>query len=254
MPNRKISGQAHEETIYSVKHKEKGFVTIKRELSRISKAEIEMIINSDDCKELYQSNKDMYDRIYDRMKLFDFKADKAFTDDFVLRRKSLKGEGPIIKSVKVPVVMKAGVEVEKGLAANGGMVRVDVFEKNGKNYLVPIYVADMVKEKLPNRAIVANKPESDWLVIDESYNFRFSLYSNDLVVTKKKGKEIVIGYYASTHRGTGAINLIAHDNSEKYEGIGVQNLEVFDKYEVDILGNYHKVKKEIRKGGKNKNK
>ena len=130
------------------------------------------------------------------------------------------------------------------------MVRVDVFEKNGKNYLVPIYVADMVEKELPSKAIVASKQESEWLVIDESYNFRFSMYSNDLVAVKKKGKEIIIGYYASTHRGTGAINLIAHDNSEKYEGIGVQNLEIFDKYEVDILGNYHKVKKEIRKGGK----
>ena len=254
MPNRKVNGQAHEETIYSIKHKEKGFVTIKRELSKISKAEIEMITNSDDCKELYQSNKDMYDRIFERMKLFNFKADKAFTDDFVLRRKSLKGEGPVIKSVKVPVIMKAGVKVEKGLAANGGMVRVDVFEKNGKNYLVPIYVAEMIEKELPNKAIVANKLESEWLVIDESYNFRFSLYSNDLVIIKKKGKEIIIGYYASTHRGTGAINLIAHDNSERYESIGVQSLETFDKYEVDILGNYHKVKKEVRKGGKKRTK
>ena len=188
------------------------------------------------------------------MKLFNFKADKAFTDDFVLRRKSLKGEGPVIKSVKVPVIMKAGVKVEKGLAANGGMVRVDVFEKNGKNYLVPIYVAEMIEKELPNKAIVANKLESEWLVIDESYNFRFSLYSNDLVIIKKKGKEIIIGYYASTHRGTGAINLIAHDNSERYESIGVQSLETFDKYEVDILGNYHKVKKEVRKGGKKRTK
>ena len=254
MPNRKITGQAHEETVYSVKHNEKGFVTIKRELSRISKSEIEMIRNSEMCKELYVSNKDMYDRIYERMKNFDFKADKAFSEDFKLRRKSLKGEGPVIRSVKIPVVMNAGVVVEKGLAANGGMVRVDVFEKNRKNYLVPIYVAQMVEDELPNRAIVQNKPESEWLVMDESYNFRFSLYSNDLVVIKKKGKDAIIGYYTSTHRGTGAINLIADDNSEKYEGIGVQNLEIFDKYEVDILGNYHKVKKEIRKGGKKSNK
>lgn len=48
--------------------------------------------------------------------------------------------------------------------------------------------------------------------------------------------------------------MILHDGSKRIEGIGIQNLDIFEKYEVDVLGNYHKVKKEKRKGGKNNKK
>lgn len=251
MPNRKIKGQAHEETIYSVKHNNgRGIVTVKKPLNRISKSEIETIVSNVDCIDLYRNDKDLYDRIYARLKEFNFDSKRAFPSDFVFRKYSVKGEGPTVRSIRVPSVMNAGVNVQNGLAANGGMVRVDVFAKNGKNYLVPIYVADMVKDKLPNKAIRAHQSESEWLEMDESYEFRFSLYYNDLVCIKKRNEKEIFAYYTSTHRGTGAINLILHDGSKTIEGLGVQNLEIFDKYEVDVLGNYYKIKKEKRKGGK----
>ena len=255
MPNRKISGQAHEETIYSLKHnKDNGVVTVKKPLNRISKAEIEMVINKEECKELYRSDKDLYDRIYQRLLMYDFKSEKAFPNDFEFRKFSAKGEGPLVRTIKVPSVLNAGVEVQKGLAANGNMVRVDVFTKDDKYYLVPIYVAHMVKDKLPNKAIKANKPENEWLEMDKNYIFKFSLYPNDMIVIKKKKEEPIYCYYNSTHRNTGAINVILHDGSKRIEGIGIQNLDIFEKYEVDVLGNYHKVKKEKRKGGKNNKK
>lgn len=207
-----------------------------------------MIISNANCKELYKNDKDLYDRIYDRLKDFKFDAKKTFPADFIFRKYSTKGEGPIVRSIRVPSVMNAGVDVQKGLAANGGMVRVDMFSKNGKNYLVPIYVADMVKNELPNKAIKPNKPENEWLEMDENYEFRFSLYYNDLVKFKKDNKDFY-AYYRGTDRSTGAISLISSDGSQNYR-IGVQSLEIFDKYEVDVLGNYYKVKKEKRKGGK----
>lgn len=252
MPNRKISGQAHEETIYSLKHgnNDNGIVTVKKPLNRISKNEIETLINNEECKKLYESDKDLYDRIYQRIMEYNFKAEKAFPVDYKFRKYSKNGEGPIVRSIKVPSVMNAGVEVQKGIAANGNMVRVDVFTKDDKYYLVPIYVADMTKDKLPNKAIKAAKPESEWLEMDENYTFKFSLYPNDMIVIKKKNEEPIYCYYTSTHRRTGSINTILPDGSSVIEGIGVQNLEIFDKYEVDVLGNFYKVKKEIRKGGK----
>ena len=193
MPNRKISGQAHEETIYSLKHnKDNGVVTVKKPLNRISKAEIEMVINKEECKELYRSDKDLYDRIYQRLLMYDFKSEKAFPNDFEFRKFSAKGEGPLVRTIKVPSVLNAGVEVQKGLAANGNMVRVDVFTKDDKYYLVPIYVAHMVKDKLPNKAIKANKPENEWLEMDKNYIFKFSLYPNDMILIKKKNQSIAI--------------------------------------------------------------
>lgn len=179
-----------------------------------------------------------------------------FPSDYKFRRYSKNGEGPIVRSIKVPSVMNAGVEVQKGLAANGNMVRVDVFTREGKYYLVPIYVADMIKDKIPNKAIKAAKPESKWIEMDENYTFKFSLYPNDLIGIKyKEDKNIQFMYYSSTDRSSAAIVCFNHDksilpNGKTEQKIGVLNLKLFEKYEVDILGNYHKVKKEIRKGGK----
>lgn len=251
MPNRKVSGKAHKETVYSIREKDgKSLVTVKKPLQDISKSEIEMLVTHPECRQLYESDKEVYDKVYERMKKFNYKGEKAFSKDYVLRKKCKNGVGPIVKSIKVPSIMNAGVKVQNGIAENGNMVRVDVFKKEGKFYLVPIYVAHMV-EKIPNKAIKANKPESEWIEMDDSYEFIFSLYSDDLIKIKKSGQEEIICYYISTHRGTGAINALLHDGSKKIEGVGVQNLEKFEKYEIDVLGNYHQVKNEKRKGGKN---
>ena len=63
-------------------------------------------------------------------------------------------------------------------------------------------------------------------------------------------------YYNSTDRSSAGIVCFKHDKENFESGnkttkIGVLNLKYFEKYEVDILGNYHRVKKETRKGGKN---
>ena len=262
MPNRKIKGQAHEETIYSAKLKDKGIVTHKKFLNQITKSEIEMIITNKDYSEIYQSDKELYDTIYERMKLNNFKAEKAFPDNFVLRKRSTKGDGPVVKSIKVPTSMNSGVELEKGtgkgIAANGGMVRVDVFTKNGKYYLVPLYVADMVKDELPNKAIKSGKTQKEWIQMDETYEFKFSLYYNDLVCVKKSNDIQRLMYFRGADVSVATIALINHDKSlidgKEIMRPGVQNLEIFEKYEVDILGNYHKVKNEKRKGGIKKKK
>ena len=153
--------------------------------------------------------------------------------------------------------MNSGLELQKGsgkgIAANGGMVRVDVFTKNGKYYLVPLYVADMIKDVLPNKAIKAGKSQDEWIEMDETYKFIFSLYYNDLVGVKKKGEKIKIMYFHGADVSTGTLTLINHDKSlidgKETARPGAQNLEVFEKYEVDVLGNYYKVKNEKRKGG-----
>lgn len=126
------------------------------------------------------------------------------------------------------------------------MVRVDIFKKDNKYYLVPIYISDFVKTKMPNKAITAAKDESKWIEMTEEYQFQFSLYKNDVVKIKRKNEKEFYGYYISSHRGTGNINLLAINGEKKIEGIGVRRLEIFEKYQVDILGNINKVKKEKR--------
>lgn len=145
--------------------------------------------------------------------------------------------------------LKSGVKIRGGLANNGDMLRTDVFVKKNKKgkdefFLVPIYLSNLGKE-LPNRAIVANKNEKEWLLIDESYQFRFSLYMDDLIKVTKNNKEI-FGYFNGTDRAVGSISIEAPDRSQKYRGIGVKTQDRFQKYSVDPLGNFHEVKKEKR--------
>ena len=154
-------------------------------------------------------------------------------------------------------VLKGGsvtnnVKLKHGIALNDAMPRVDLFQnkKTGKYYLVPIYVCDFVKEKLPNKAIVAgNKP---WIEMDDAYEFKFSFYKRDLIEVKtkktaKKESVQILGYYDSTHSGTAKIIFKEHDGSKEY-GFGVQNLIFIKKYQVDPLGNYVEVKREKRQG------
>ncbi len=248
MPERKITGKAHKETIRSTKFIEKGynFTVVKKNLKNISKQEIENIVNNKEFEILYLSDKKMYDDIYEKMKENDFKADKAFATEY--RKHSKNGNSPIVRSIKVPSMGNSGVFLKKNksLAENDNMVRVDVFGKDNKYYLVPIYVSDFTKKKLPNKAIVSSKDEKNWIEMTEEYNFRFSLYPNDLVKIKKKNQKEFLGYYTGTDRSTAAISLLSPNGEEKIRGVGVQNLEIFEKYNVDILGNISKINKEKR--------
>ena len=183
------------------------------------------------------------------MKANGFKADKVFTNGY--KKHSKNGNSPIVRSIKIPSMGSTGVNLKnESIAENANMVRVDVFEKDKKYYLVPLYVTDFVRGKLPNKIIVAHKDERDWIEITEEYTFKFSLYSNDLIKLKKKNEKEILGYYTGTDRASGNISLIKHNGTEKIRGIGIQRLEIFEKYQVDILGNIFKVNKEKREGVK----
>ncbi|MFA5233837.1 MAG: type II CRISPR RNA-guided endonuclease Cas9 [Sulfurimonas sp.] len=150
--------------------------------------------------------------------------------------------------------VKNNVKLKHGIALNDAMPRVDLFQnkKTKKHYLVPIYVSDFVKPKLPNQAIVqGNKP---WIEMDEEYEFLFSFYKSDLIEVKTKKtatKESiqVLGYYDGVDSATSQISLFTHDNRNSYR-LGVQNLVFIKKYQVDALGSYVEVKNEKRQGTK----
>ena len=249
MPERKVTGRAHKDTMRSQKFIMQGcdYTVVKKDLTSISKQEIEGIVKNKAFEKLYLSDKHMYDDIYEKMKAADFKADKAFANGY--RKYSKKGNSPVVRSIKVPSLGTSGVRLKNNsIAENASMVRVDVFEKDNKYYLVPIYVSDFSRKILPNKAITIRKEEKDWIEMTEDYNFKFSLYPNDLVKIKKKNDKEIIAYYTGTDRSTAAITLLKPDGSESIRGIGVKSLETFEKYQVDILGNISKIKKEKREG------
>lgn len=262
-PDRKVTGKAHEDTVRRSRIDDNnGDITIiKKTLKELvgkkknfSEKEAADLINT-----IYGNDPKLKEAL--KAWLINCENCAQALEKGEYPRKPLKqskqarnGLGPPIKSVKI---MKSntsggGVHFEhcKAIANNESMVRVDVFLKDKKYYIVPIYVSDTIKPELPNRAIVAHKSEKDWDNIDESYKFIFSLYKNDLIEVKSK-KKTIFGYYVGCHRGTANITVVAHDrvNSEEKDGTGVKTgIISFKKFTVDPLGYYTEIKGEKRIG------
>lgn len=238
-PTRKMSGQGHMETVKSAKRLDEGISVLRVPLTQLKLKDLEKMVNREREPKLYEGLKA-------RLEAHKDDPAKAFAEPFYKYDKA-GNRTQQVKAVRVEQVQKTGVWVRNhnGIADNATMVRVDVFEKGGKYYLVPIYSWQVAKGILPDRAVVQGKDEEDWQLIDDSFNFKFSLHPNDLVeVITKKAR--MFGYFASCHRGTGNINIRIHDLDHKIgkngilEGIGVKTALSFQKYQIDELG------KEIR--------
>ena len=248
-PQRRNSGAAHKDTIYAQTDsmKKQGSVAQKVALSSLTLKDLDKLVDP-------HRNQALYAAIRTRLESHDGKADKAFSADKPLHKPGKDGQptGPLVRTVTVLIDKLSGIPVRAGVAKNDSMLRVDVFAKEGKFHLVPVYVHHLVKE-LPNRAIVAHKDEDEWPLIDDSFAFAFSIYPNDLLrVTQKK--ERFLGYYASCDRGSGNISLWAHDRNQTIgkdgliRGIGVKTAMAIEKFHVDVLGNIYPAPPETRRG------
>lgn len=237
-PNRKMSGQGHMETVKSAKRLDEGVSVLRVPLTQLKLKDLEKMVNREREPKLYEALKA-------RLEAHKDDPAKAFAEPFYKYDKA-GNRTQQVKAVRVEQVQKTGVWVRNhnGIADNATMVRVDVFEKGDKYYLVPIYSWQVAKGILPDRAVVAYADEEDWTVIDESFRFKFVLYSNDLIKVQLK-KDSFLGYFSGLDRATGAISLREHD-LEKSKGkdgmhrIGVKTALSFQKYQIDEMG------KEIR--------
>lgn len=253
MPNRKVTGPAHKDTICS--SKEPGWLIKKTPLDKLK-----WDAQSGEIKNYYDGGKDalLYQALKARMQEFHGDAAKAFAQPFYKPKRD-GTPGPEVHSVKTCEKTTSHVPACGGIAANGGMVRVDIFYVEGEGYyLVPIYQADTVKPQLPNRAVLPKKGMEEWKVMEDQ-NFLFSLYSGDLIRVvgkrpiglKQSNKQATgegqiereewILYYVSLDINTASICVETHDRKYCKSSMGVKTLSTMEKYEVGILGDYHKV-------------
>lgn len=238
VPYRKIGGKLFKETVYSTKaFQGKTFVT-KKKLTELTPKDVDNIYN-------YQTDRKLYDAIKYKLIEYDGNAKKAFEEEF--RKPTKDGKlGPVVRSIKIEttVPFKDGIDLNGGKVAKDGMVRVDIYEKDGKYYSVPVYRNELAKGIIPKKAALAASDESNWTDIDESYNFKFSVYKNDLVEIIYKKKKGYFGYFDGFDRSTAAFTIESNDSSERYRGIGIKSgVKEINKYQVDVLGRYHKAKK-----------
>ncbi len=267
MCNRKNSGAAHKETVRSGRLAEQGLL-----LSKVSLVSLKLD-STGEIKGYYSPESDrlLYEALKKRLSEFGGDGKKAFSGVVFHKPKADGTEGPIVKKVKVLDTSSAFVRVQeqKGAAENENMVRCDVFfvEDDGY-YFVPVYVADTVKDTLPQYAPMAGRDSENRrkrkLMSDE--DFVFSLYPNDLIricsskeiglnvvnkkselpekkiVPKEKG---VFLYYRGMDVSTASLSGITDDNTYSFRSIG-KTMQLIEKYEVDVLGNVRKVGREKR--------
>lgn len=172
--------------------------------------------------------------------------------------KNYGGTKGVERALALGKMRKVGAKI----VSNGAMVRVDIFrhKSSGKFYGVPVYTMDFALGILPNKAVVVGKDKNgvikDWLEMDSSYEFIFSLYKDDLLlVQKKEMAEPELCYFMSFNSSIAQISVAKHDNNfstltknqkllfsnatqEDVSGksIGIQNLQVFEKWQVSVLG------------------
>ena len=256
MPRRKVTGPAHMETVRGLKKEDDITKSItKTELTKLKLKNGEIEGYPEKNK---QDDKLLYNALREQLIKFDGDAKQAFKEDFY-KPKSDGSKGPLVRKVKIEEKVTLGVEFNEGkaIAGNGDCVRLDIFYvENEGYYFIPIYVADVVKDKLPNKACVASKPYEQWKEMKDE-NFIFSIYPKDLlhIVGKNKIKlnpnnkeekaievDEVYAYYVKAGISVASFTIQTHDNKYIQPNLGIKSLKLLEKYEVDILGNYHKVK------------
>jgi CRISPR-associated endonuclease Csn1 len=164
----------------------------------------------------------------------------------------LSPKGDPIRKVRLKTTDKVGVEVRGGSADRGEMVRIDVFRKLTKkniwqHFLVPIYPHEIAgKGPVPNRAVPGELEKEDWPGIGAA-EFLFSIRSMSLLEVTKPDGEVILAYFRSLDRSTGAINLSPHENiTIVRRSIGARTLLSFKKFTIDRLGRKFEVSREVR--------
>lgn len=245
-PLRQGLGQAHQEIIRSAKLLDQGLSSVKTPLENLKLKDMERIVGWDDPR-----NEKLIAAIRQRLEAHGNDGKKAFNEP--LYKPSKPGKvAPIVRTVNLMDTQQSGIPVRGGVANNGSMLRVDIFTDGKKFYAVPLYVSDVDKPELLNRAVVAHKPEEEWTVMDENYRFLFSLHKNDWVKVQQKGKPVLDGYFSGLNRSNSSISFWTHDRSDNkgkggfIEGIGIKTALSVEKYHVDMLGRIYQVKQETR--------
>lgn len=274
MPNRKYTGAATKETIMSYRGKPieggaarvfneptvntKGLVinnVVKRVgLANVTSKTLENMVDQHRNQTLYKLLKERLDENADDPK-------KAFAEPVFMPQKD-GTRGPKVTGIRVYDDSVALVPIQKGVANNGDMVRIDVF-RSPKGFVVsPIYVMDVLTQQLPTTYVEKSKEHP----LNPDWQFQCTLQKNEyveLINTNKKSNERIKtkGFYLGFDRSNGSIKLqdcveettnlktgevkIARCK-DKHKRLGIKTLDDIQKYNLTLLGEKYRVKQKKR--------
>lgn len=271
MTSRKAKGCINEATVFSSKYADNKYPTVcdgnNVIVKRTALANLKLDKNGE-INGYFQPEGDaaLYNALKQRLVEFGGDAKKAFAPTNPIRKPCKNGQGNIVRTVKTYETYTGGgmiLEKNKGIVKNDGMIRVDLYSKEGRYFGVPVYVADLYRGELPKKAATHSKPQNEWRVIDDTYTFEMSIYQDDLLrIENKKGIELkknkdvensakaasktIIDdfvYYIGFDRST--VSIKVEDTTGCYfaRGVGIQNIGKITKCEIDVLGNVQEIKK-----------
>ena len=256
MPKHTVTGAAHKETIRGKTETGTVVKTALTSLKLDKNGEIEGYYNPQTDPRLYQA-------LVERLRQFDGEGKKAFAEPFYKPKKD-GTPGPRVDKVKIAEKASLSVSTGRGVADNGEMIRMDVFrvpnerKPDDSYYFVPIYVADTKKATLPSKAVVGKKPPEAWKQMKPEH-FLFSIFKGDLIYVESK-KEISLAlakeavgekttqvksglfYFCGANISNGSIEIETHDRRYYKKSLGIKELKVFEKRQVEVLGKVRKVK------------
>ena len=268
MTSRKAKGCINEATVFSSKYADNKYPTVcdgnNVIVKRTALANLKLDKNGE-INGYFQPEGDvaLYNALKQRLVEFDGDAKKAFATP--IRKPCNSGQGNIVRTVKTYETYTGGgmiLEKNKGIVKNDGMIRVDLYSKDGKYFGVPVYVADLYRGELPKRAATSGKPQNEWRVMDGTYTFEMSIYQDDLLriesedgIELKKNKDVEnsvkaptktitndLVYYLGFDRDGARIKI--EDTTGCYCGRKrIMNIKKITKCEIDVLGNVQEIKK-----------
>jgi CRISPR-associated endonuclease Csn1 len=239
---RRARGKAHDATIrhIAVRDGEKK-VYERRKVSELKTGDLERMKDADRNAALVESLR----RWIDAGKPVDVPPLSPKGDPISKVRLVTKG--------KVNIAMDTGNPDRLATVDRGEMARVDVFRKKNKRgvwefYVVPIYPHQVATMDIPPMSsVTAHKPESDWPVIDSSFEFLWSLNQMSYISLTTKSGEIFEGYFRELNRDDAGVTMSRHvSKDDKSPKFGSKTLNDFKKFQVDRLGCISEVERELR--------
>ena len=240
-PRRSVTGPGHAETIRSAKRLDEQISYTRVPLTRLTLPMLENMHGRERDKLLYEALKQ-------KLNEHGGKADKAFAEPFYKPTAPGK-QAPRVTAIKIETIQKSGLPVRNGVADATSMIRVDIYRKYDKFWMVPVYAWQTEQGIIPKHAVIQRKPKAEWELMDENSEYVYHLQYDDLIEVNS-GKTIRFGYFNGLNIATAAINIETHDLNSSvgkkgvFESVGVKTAKKLKKYQIDVLGRYWPVEKE----------
>lgn len=239
MPNRKVAGSAHEETLRSPKININKMRTVRVPLTNIKLKDLDNAPAKDSDAQLYQT-------LRRRLEEYNDKPERAFAEP-VYKQDKRGANVHQVRTIKVASKKLSGFEIngKTAFVDNGDVARLDVYQKDGKFFCTPVYVWQLTISHNKNPKLRNSKnAEVERKIrkannIDGSFYLVCSLYKNDYVIIRK-GHNNIHGYYRSYNPNGGRIKLLPHlaaSNDNLIEVSGVKTMATaVERFDISVLG------------------